>query len=219
MIAPYARREAAAIVLLGGGLTVATGTLAGWWAVLPAALTVGLLAFYRDPPRRVPDEASLLVAPADGRVMFVRRNEAAPGGGPGTLRVGIFLSVLDVHVNRSPCAGRVLSVEYRPGRFHNALRAAATDQNECNTITLEPQPPLPGPVRVRQIAGLLARRIVCGVATGQRVRAGERVGMIKLGSQTELCVPDDERWVVLVRSGQHVRAGVSVLLRWRGDKP
>ena len=155
----------------------------------------------------------LIVAPADGKVVEVTRDTQAADGTDPTLRIMIFLSVLDVHVNRSPCAGRVTDVSYRPGQFLNALNPAADQRNECNTLTLEPQPPLPGPIRVRQIAGVLARRIVCVVDAGHELATGQRFGMIKLGSRTEVCLPEHPGWDVVVRVGDKVKAGQSVLAR------
>lgn len=210
----YARLEVNLIAFFGTVATVLVGWLAGWWAAAPAVVTLALLAFYRDPPRRVPQEAAALLAPADGRVLRVERDAPGPEGGR-ELRILIFLSIFDVHINRSPCAGQVRAVQYRAGRFHNALRAAASDLNECNELIIEPRGPIPGPVRVRQVAGLLARRIVCAATAGDWLAAGQRFGMIKLGSQTQLCVPEDERWELCVRKGDRVRAGSTVLARLR----
>lgn len=196
------------IVIVGGLLTAVGGVMAGYWAIAPAVLTLGLLSFYRDPPRRVPQERGVLLAPADGRVV-----EVARGGAGGELRILIFLSVANVHVNRSPCAGRVLRVEYRPGQFLNALMAESTERNESNALSIEPDEPLPGPIVVRQIAGVLARRIVCVARPGETLQVGQRYGMIKLGSRTELRAPDDPRWQVCVRVGQAVRGGLTVLAR------
>lgn len=216
MMSPYARFELAAIPIGGGLLALALMHVAGAWALLVLVPTLALLLFYRDPPRRTPRNPHILVAPADGRVVALDRDIASVDN-QRVLRIMIFLSVLDVHLNRSPCAGRVTAVDYRPGRFRNALSAAADTENECNTITITPAEPLAGPVRVRQIAGVLARRIVCAVGIDDVLTAGQRVGMIKLGSRTELCVPADERWVPTVRVGDHVRAGVTILLRWQPD--
>ncbi|MCG3126135.1 MAG: Phosphatidylserine decarboxylase proenzyme [Phycisphaerae bacterium] len=209
VFAPYARVEVAGIVAGGGLLTAACALLAGaYWAVLPAALALALLSFYRDPPRRIPPDTDVLLAPADGRVVEVARGD--PGG---ELRILIFLSVANVHVNRSPCAGRVLRVDYRPGQFLNALKAESTERNESNALTIEPDAPLPGPIVVRQIAGVLARRIVCATRPGDALQRGQRYGMIKLGSRTELRAADDGRWDLCVRAGQTVYGGVTVLAR------
>lgn len=213
MLAPYARVEEAAILLVGGVLTLAFWAWLGWWALLPAALSLAGLAFYRDPPRRVKLDPRALLSPADGRIMQVERQwRAAPTDAP-QVRIVIFLSVLDVHMNRAPCAGRVRESTHRPGLFLSALRADATLKNENNLLTLDPEAPLPGPIGIRQIAGLLARRIVCAVQPGARLQQGERFGMIKLGSQTELLAPEDARWELFVRAGESVTGGVTVLAR------
>ena len=213
----YARLEIALIILVGGGVTAVTAYYLKLWALLPAVLALALLAFYRDPPRRVPRRENVLVAPADGRITEITRDyNAADERGP-LLRVVVFLSVLDAHINRSPCAGRVTDVTYRPGQFLNALKAESTDRNENNLVTIEPRPPIPGPVRVRQIAGVLARRIVCAAKPGDHLATGERFGMIKFGSRTELCVGEDPRWQLAVHVGDHVKAGVTVLAALREE--
>ncbi len=206
----YARLEVNLIAFMGAIFVVLVASLAGWWALVPALVALALLSFYRDPPRRVPRLPNILLAPADGRIILAESTQPDDAG-PAHLRIVIFLSVFNVHINRSPCAGRVTRVDYRPGAFHNALRPQATDTNESNTIHIEPAAPLPGPVQVRQIAGVLARRIVCAVRPDDRLAAGQRYGMIKLGSQTELRLPADPRWRLCVRVGQRVRAGETIL--------
>ncbi len=214
MLARYARIETTTIIVVGAGLTAAAGLWLGWgWAVLPLLLATALLSFYRDPPRAIPAGADLLVAPADGKVTEVTLDAPAEAGGGRELRIVIFLSVMNAHVNRSPCAGRVKDVKYVPGKFMNALKPESTEQNERNTLLIEPQPPIPGPVLVRQIAGVLARRIVCAARPGDELKAGERIGMIKLGSRTELRAPADPRWRVQVRVGDNIKAGKTILAR------
>ncbi len=211
---PYARREVIVIAVVGASATAATAHFFGAWAFVLAALTLALLGFYRDPARRLPGGENLVLAPADGKVVEIGR-DVEEADGRHVLRIMVFLSVFDVHVNRSPCAGRVTDVRYRPGKFVNALRSDADTLNESNTVLIEPAAPLPGPVRVRQIAGVLARRIVCAARVGDRLTAGQRFGMIKLGSRTEVCLAEDARWEVLVRIGDHVKAGLTVLARLR----
>ncbi len=185
-----------------GGALLAVGVLlARRLGLFPAAPVLGLgtlvVAFFRDPDREPPADPAVVVAPADGRVTAV---EGA--------RISIFLSIFDVHVNRAPVAGRVAAVDYRPGRFGNALRARSTAENEQNRITLETPS---GPVLVTQIAGLLARRIVFWPRIGDRVERGQRIGMIKFGSRTDLVLPPGAEW--LVRIGDHVRGGATPVAR------
>jgi phosphatidylserine decarboxylase len=208
-MAPYARVEVALILVLGGLATWLTASWLGWWGLVPAVAAWALLSFYRDPPRTPPARDDVLVSPADGRVVTIERR---PGpGGRDELRIVVFLSVMNVHVNRSPCAGRVVEVVYQPGKFRNALKPESTTENENNLIVLEPAAPLPGPLRVRQIAGVLARRIVCAVRPGDALTAGQRIGMIKLGSRTELCASDADAWQVEVQLGQPVYGGTTIL--------
>ncbi|MFH1749145.1 MAG: phosphatidylserine decarboxylase [Planctomycetota bacterium] len=214
----YAPVEITLIVLVGAGLTMWCGYYWHYWAILPALLGLALLSFYRNPPRQIPAGDNLLVAPADGKVVEISREITNSDSGAPRLRIMIFLSVFDVHVNRSPCAGRVTEVNYAPGEFLNALRPEADTRNESNTLHIEPRAPIPGPIRVRQIAGVLARRIVCHVSVGTQLATGQRFGMIKLGSRTELCLPESPDWELTVGVGDTVRAGHTVLARWhRGN--
>jgi phosphatidylserine decarboxylase len=187
-----------------------------WGWVVAAVLTLlwlGGLAFFRDPERRPPDEPGILVAPADGKVVETSRLDHHPDvGGPAT-RIGIFLSVFDVHINRSPCSGVVRRISYQPGQFLDARDPNAGQMNEANTIVIEPEDPSKGPVVVRQIAGLIARRVVCGVKVGDRLTAGQRIGLIKFGSRTELIVPAAGGYAPAVVIGDKARGGITILAR------
>lgn len=211
MLAPYARFETVAISIIGIGATYLCDRYLGWWSIAPAVLTLALLAFYRDPPRRIPDDDNILLSPADGKIAEITRDY--DGDGRPQLRIVIFLSVLNVHLNRSPCRGVVRDVKYEPGLFLNALKPESTEKNERNTLTIEPDAPIPGPLIVRQITGALARRIVCTAKPGDRLKSGQRFGMIKLGSRTELRVAESPNWRVLVNVGDSVNAGTSILAR------
>jgi phosphatidylserine decarboxylase len=162
--------------------------------------------FFRDPERLPPAEAGVVVSPADGRVMEI--TDEAFQGRPGR-RISIFLSIWDVHVNRSPMAGRVREVEYRTGRFYNAMRSRASVENEQNIIHLQTER---GEMVFKQIAGAIARRVVCWKAPGDTVKLGERIGLIRFGSRMDVWLPSDTE--ILARPGQHVAGGVSVLARW-----
>src|SRR5262249_36212449 len=153
-------REMVGLTLICGVLAIVFAGL-HWWplAVLFAVVWMGALAFFRDPERGVPNDAGLLVSPADGKVTEVSQLDHHDLiGGPAT-RIGIFLSVFDVHVNRSPCAGRIVKTDYCKGLFLDARHPESGARNEANTLVIEPEGGMPGPVIVRQVAGLIARRI------------------------------------------------------------
>jgi phosphatidylserine decarboxylase len=204
-------------VVLGGGLAVLVcAVIPGmWWlSVLFAILTFACVAFYRDFNRPIPREAGVMVAPADGKVTEITKLERyGPFGGPA-LKVSIFLSVLDVHVNRAPCDGTVLWTRYEEGLFLDARHPDCSSKNQSNTICIgavEGGGERPIAV-VKQIVGAIARRIIAPVAPGERFTRGQRFGMIAFGSRTELYVPGGE-WEVAVALGTHVKGGKDVLLR------
>jgi phosphatidylserine decarboxylase len=178
----------------------------GWW---PVAVVVGVVAlaslgFFRDPERTPPGGPGLVLAPADGRVMRIDEVEDPWVG--RAVRASIFLSPLDVHVNRSPVAGLVESVRYEAGRFMAAYRDEASELNERCTIALAGDAARVG---VKQIAGVLARRIVCRVRAGDKLAAGERFGLIRFGSRTDLVVPRSSE--MRVKIGDRVRGGETIM--------
>jgi len=173
------------------------------WAWPPALLAVFFLWFFRDPERVIPGEPAALVSPADGRVTLVSQ---VVNGGTSYTRISIFLSVFDVHVNRSPIAGVVTHIRYQKGKFLNAMSAASAEQNEQNIVTVEGRDQT---VIFKQIAGLLARRIVFTKKVGDPVKRGERVGMIKFGSRVDVLMESSAQ--VQVKVGDHVKGGSSVL--------
>jgi phosphatidylserine decarboxylase len=177
---------------------------------VPLALLGGFFAyFFRDPDRGIPTEPGIVVAPADGKVMVA--GPADPRWAPPGVwnQVTIFLSPLDVHMNRAPVGGRITRVQYRPGKFLPAYKQAAND-NELNEIWIESEGRT---FVVRQVVGVLARRIVCRVDEGDEVARGERIGLMKFGSRMDVFVPTDLE--ILVSVGQHVVAGESILARDR----
>lgn len=184
--------------------------LAGPWFALPLVVfALFCLYFFRDPERHPPSElVPVAVSPADGRVVEIREveHEGAP-----FRRISIFLNVFDVHVNRAPIAGVIRDVHYYPGRFLIASKPEASTENERNTVTIE------GPDGVmvfKQIAGIIARRIVFWKKAGDAVAIGERVGLIKFGSRVDVFVAPG--WDIAVRVGDHVRGGASILARRNG---
>lgn len=187
---------------------------AWWWVLLVpfALLLVFVFAFFRDPNRPIPTEQYVMVSPADGTVSDITEIPHDPLLNGPAVRVGIFLSVFNVHVNRCPCDGRVVAVEYKKGKFINALKHnQASEENESNTIVLaEPQ----GEKRiavVKQIVGLIARRIIFTARQGDVLRRGERIGMIKFGSRTELSIPKWMEPEIRVKEGDTVRGGADVI--------
>ena len=183
-----------------------------WLAVLGAVPIAFTVWFFRDPERAIPAGDDVVVAPADGLVDDVRREAQCEFFDGPAVRVGIYLSVFDVHVNRAPIAGVVTRCEYRPGRKVPTVRRGFTDANEQLVTWFTGVVPH---AVVRQIAGPFARRVCSVLGVGDRVLCGERFGLIKFGSRTELWLPDDGRLVVGVQMGQRVRGGATVVGRWR----
>ena len=173
------------------------------WEIAPVLLACFFFWFFRDPKRPVPVEAGLVVSPADGKITEVARIQT-PGG--ERIRLSIFLSVFDVHVNRSPIAGRVREVRYQKGQYLNALNPDSAEKNEQNIVTVQGEE---FDVSFKQIAGLLARRIVFRFRVGDFVERGERVGLIKFGSRVDVVLPGHAH--VRVVLGQRVKGGASVL--------
>lgn len=185
-----------------------------WLAIVPLILLVWLVSFFRDPPRRIPDEPRAIVAPADGLVVDVAPLAHYDFVGGPAVRIGIFLSIFNVHINRAPTSGRVVEMHYHPGEFLNAMRPESAERNEFMWIGFEDTQPPAQRFAVRQISGMLARRIVCTLAPEQTVTRGEKFGMIKLGSRTELILPA-AAVEIAVQVGDFVRAGSDIVARWK----
>jgi phosphatidylserine decarboxylase len=194
-------------VFYGIGLVIAGSVVAYlggvWWGLPFFLLAAFCLYFFRDPERTIP-EGPVAVSPADGKVMLVRTM------GDGRRRISIFLNIFDVHVNRAPITGTVVERIYRKGKYRMAHKEVASEENEQNSLTIES-----GTTRVvvSQIAGLIARRIVCTKDLGDAVRKGERFGLIKFGSRTDLDLGPE--WEIMVHPGDRVRGGSSILARLR----
>ncbi len=216
-----ARWGLAELILITGFLLLlaaATAWLLPYAAVLPLALALFVVSFFRDPERVIPQERGAVVAPADGVVDDIEELEfCEPLGGPA-VKLGIFLSVFNVHVNRAPEASRVIELSYRRGCFGNAMRPDCTAGNEQLAMLLEQDAPPYRRFLVKQIVGAIARRIVCAARPGERLERGQRYGMIKFGSRTELYLPREDRLCLEVKRKQSVRGGSSVLARYQ-DPP
>ena len=178
-----------------------------WWAAPPVLLAAFFLWFFRDPERTIPSEPGVIVSPADGKVTHIG---ACKVNGEERRRISIFLNVFDVHVNRSPVAGTIKNVEYKPGKFVNAMDPACAEENEQNTVTVEGEGRT---IIFKQIAGLIARRIVFSKRVGETVERGERVGLIKFGSRTDVLLPLGAELTVAV--GDHVKGGASIVARFK----
>ncbi|MFV0446444.1 MAG: phosphatidylserine decarboxylase family protein [Planctomycetaceae bacterium] len=190
------------------------------WLLVDALLVIGALIvwFFRDPERPIPTDPNLVVSPADGTVSSIDEIPHDEFIGGPAVQVGLFLSIFNVHINRSPAASRVIGLSYRKGKFLNALRPESARENEQLAIHLQGTTAPGRPMIVRQIAGAIARRIVCWLKPGDELAAGERVGMIKLGSRTEIVLPQEEGLEVLVSIGQKLKAGSSVVARYASCK-
>jgi phosphatidylserine decarboxylase len=179
-------------------LAAASALLSPWVALVPLVALAFTLWFFRARERRVPGDPAAILSPADGRIIV-----ADPR------RVSVFMNVFDVHVCRTPAAGKVVSVEHAAGRFLAAFKDAASDHNERTTIVVEPEKC--AAVRFTLVAGLIARRIVCRVAPGRHLAAGERIGLIRFGSRVDVDLPKDA--APAVRVGERVVAGRTVIAR------
>jgi len=180
-----------------------------WAAGLFGVLALFMLYFFRDPDRVTPADPRACISPADGRVLVAGDAEAAAAPDGSWKQISIFLSPLDVHINRMPCGGRVTRVQYTPGRFLAAYNPDSARVNERNEVWLDRGGET---VVVRQVVGVLARRLVCRVGPGDQVRTGQRYGLMKFGSRIDLYLPP--RCTLTVRVGDRVRSGETVVATW-----
>jgi phosphatidylserine decarboxylase len=178
------------------------------------AVFLWTLSFFRDPQRNTPKDKDVLLAPADGTVTDIEavdENEFVKGE---TLRIGIFLSIFDVHINRSPARANVEKIIYRQGKYLDARNLESGSINESNDLWMTKTEPPYDKLIVRQISGAIARRIVCDASIGKELAGGERFGMIKFGSRTELYVPTRDNIKCLVKKGDKVKAGLTPMIRY-----
>jgi len=191
-----------------GFVMIAAAVLVGWltsplWAAVPLALAAFFLWFFRDPERKITGEPGAVVSPADGKITDISPTVIE---GKPLKRISIFLNVFDVHVNRSPISGVIRGAKYQEGKFLNAMDPQCADCNEQNTVTVEGEGHT---VVFKQIAGLLARRIVFTKKIGEKVERGERVGLIKFGSRTDILMEASAH--IQVKVGDRVKGGASIL--------
>jgi phosphatidylserine decarboxylase len=215
----YGLREWGIITAAAALLAIGAAWLGWWWAVvLIAVVWIAVMSFFRDPIRRVPTDLpeGTMLSPADGVVSAVETVERHVATGGRAVVIRIFLSVLNVHVNRAPFDGVVRHVVHTPGKFLNAQTEASAHENESNLITMQIgaadlDDANAERIGVRQVAGLVARRIVCPLREGDRLVRGQKFGMIKFGSTTELILPRPDDVQVRVKKGDKVRGGLTVL--------
>ena len=208
-------RDGWSLILIGLFLTVVALWVATRWdsrtalmvSVVFALLTVFTVFFFRDPARSAILEPGAMMAPADGRIVKIDTLAVHPYVGAGTIQVSIFLSIFDVHINRVPTAGKIGYVKYNPGKFFAAYEDKASEENEQTEIGMTTE--TGQRIAFKQIAGLIARRIVCRLSEGDQVATGERFGLIKFGSRTDLLLPAGSR--VTVQLGQHVKGGETII--------
>ena len=193
---------------------IAVAVLIGWltnlaWTIFPLALAAFFLWFFRDPERTIPQDAGAVVSPGDGKVTDVSPVMSGPvmSGNVKLTRISIFLSVFNVHVNRSPITGTIREIRYQRGKYLNAMNRASAEENEQNIVTVEGDGQT---VVFKQIAGLLARRIVFHPKVGDRLERGQRVGLIKFGSRVDVLL--DASATLQVKVGDRVKGGASVLV-------
>lgn len=224
---PFARAGLAELMLIGGGfaaLAIASGWLASslsgliaafvWLVALTLTVFCGIVVwFFRNPRRFPPNNPQAVISPADGKVVEIEELTHDDYIGGPAIKVGIFLSLFNVHINRSPVPARVIGLIYRPGKYLNAMRPESARENEQVAIMLESLNS-GRPMIVRQITGAVARRIVCWVKPNDELKFGEQFGMIKFGSRTELVVPREADLRTIVRIGDTVKAGSTVMFEY-----
>ena len=191
------------LLALGGA-----ALLLHWYLIAAVLVFLALFvfSFFRDPDRVIPSDPGAVVSPADGRVVVVTDEENA--GHPGQ-RVSIFLAIWNVHVNRAPASGTIGKMDYRPGKFLAAMRERASFENEQNVFTLSTES---GEMVFKQIAGLIARRVVSWKKAGEQVMRGERIGLVRFGSRVDVWLPQGAE--ILVKVGENVKGGSSVIAQW-----
>ncbi len=189
-------------------LTVLTAIIQGaWWTLVLGGLTSFVMYFFRNPDRSIPREEGAVVSPADGRIVQKKTVTEDRYLGGEAIKVSVFMNVFDVHVNRAPCSGKVTEVSYHPGKFINASFDKASELNERNAVVMETD----GGTKILfvQIAGLVARRIVCYVGKGDTLERGERFGLIRFGSRVDIYLPAGSD--IRVKIGDRVTAGETIL--------
>ena len=214
---PFARWGLAELQIFGWPLLALTilAVIYLWYlAFVPGILLCLVIYFFRDPPRKIPAGQGVIVSPADGKITEITDLDHDDFIAGPAVRISIFLSIFNVHLNRAPVAARVIALRYSPGRFISATRPESGTTNENTWIALEEDSPPHRRLTVRQISGAIARRIVCDLRPGDTLAAGQKFGMIKFGSRTELVLPKTQDLKLEISVGDRVKAGVTPLAKW-----
>jgi phosphatidylserine decarboxylase len=216
----------AAILAVMAAVALGAPTVCPAWILISielllTAILVWILCFFRDPERFCPKDINLLLAPADGKITDIETLEEPPAfmqeerqQGAAVLRIGIFLSIFNTHINRAPCNVKVEKITYKKGQYKNALNLESARVNESNELCLTRTDSPQDRLIVRQISGAIARRIVCDTIEGQQLTSGQKFGMLKFGSRTELYVPLRENTKCMVKTGDKVKAGLTTLVKY-----
>jgi phosphatidylserine decarboxylase len=227
---PFARVGLAELILIGGGTFAAAivlliaaihfrSVICAIVAIACAAVGALVAWFFRNPVRVIPAQPGVVVAPADGTIVAVDEIPYDEFIGGRAVQIGIFLSIFDVHINRMPAAARIVGLSYRRGKMLNAMRPESARENEQLAVQVQTVDPPHRRMIVRQITGMIARRIVCWLRPGDVLAVGEQFGMIKLGSRTELVLPWETGLTIQVKKGQKVSAGTSIMARYPSSLP
>jgi len=208
---PFGKRTVLTCFVVCAVLAYLLALATPWLVCVPLSLLVFVLAFFRDPARVPPGGEGTVVAPADGKVTDIVEVDEQAYIGKKCVKIGIFMSLFNVHINRSSLAGRVEFIEYTKGKFLNALNPRSAFENENNAVGIACDERGTLKILVRQVAGVIARTIVCSAKKGDLLARGERIGMIKFGSRVEVYVPLDAGFEVSVAIGDSVRGGETVL--------
>jgi len=216
----------AVVLAVMAAVALSTPSVLQLWAIISievflTAILIWILCFFRDPERICPKDSNLLLAPADGQITDIETLEDPPaflreqeGQSTAVLRVGIFLSIFNTHINRAPCNVKVEKITYKKGKYKNALNPESARVNESNELWLIRTDSPQDRLIVRQISGAIARRIVCDTIEGQQLTGGEKFGMLKFGSRTDLYVPLRENAKCMVKIGDKVKAGLTPLVKY-----
>jgi phosphatidylserine decarboxylase len=195
---------------------IPAGLLLYIFEIVSAAILIWLLSFFRDPKRDIPADDNLILSPADGTITDIEEVDEPLFIGGRATRIGIFLSIFNVHINRTPCAVRIGKITYRKGKFTNAMNPISGKVNESNDIAMTRLKKPNDKILVRQVSGAIARRIVCDAQEGQEFSGGAVFGMLKFGSRTELYLPVNCGAKILVKKGDKVKAGLTILAKYDG---